>query len=79
MKRNKHLPTASHSRSSKENAYNEESKDIKQSIADQDKTSSMGIAIIAASQDIASQSAGRSNEMKVKDKNWQMQIQRRLC
>ena len=73
------LSQINYSRSLKESAYNVESKDIKLFTLDWDKASSMGIAIIAASQDITLQSAGRRNEMKVKDRNWQMQIQRRLC
>ena len=56
-----------------------ESKDIKQSIADQDKASSMGIVIIAGNQVITSQNAGRRNKMNVKDRNQRMQIQKKLC
>ena len=76
-KRNKHLPTASHSRSSKENAYDVESKDIKSSTVDQDKESSMEIVTTVANLAIASQNAEKRNKTKKMDRNRQIQTQKK--
>ena len=59
-----------HLRSSKENAYDVESKDTKLSTVDWDKESSMETVTTATNLVIASQNAERRNETKTMDRNW---------